>query len=427
MNSLKRHRGLWLLAAACWMGMLSPAVQGGIPGLEGSSFRLTAKHGHIYGGDGNAIHVWGYANQATGRMQYPGPTLILQQGATVSITLRNMLPVPCSIVFPGMEGVTASGGNAGLLAREAPPDNGATAVTYTFTAARPGTFVYHSGTQPDLQVDMGLVGAIIIRPTGFDMMMPRAYAHMDSMYDREFLFLLSEMHLQTHRLVEFGQMASVDTSKCFPNYWFINGRNAPDTMLEPAVPWMPAQPYNCLPMMHPGDKVLMRIIGGGRQSHPFHTHGNHMKVIAVDGRLLESTPGAGADLSQHRFTVASTPGQTVDTIFTWTGEGLGWDIYGHAPGDPLEPNEYAPDHGKPIPVVLPEPLALTFGGMYSGTPFLGTFGNLPPGQGTGNTDAEYVHMWHSHTEKELTNNDVFPGGLMTMLMIMPPWVPIAGH
>ncbi len=198
-------------------------------------------------------------------------------------------------------------------------------------------------------------------------------------------------------------------------------------MLEPAVPWMPAQPYNCLPMMHPGDKVLMRIIGGGRQSHPFHTHGNHMKVIAVDGRLLESTPGAGADLSQHRFTVASTPGQTVDTIFTWTGEGLGWDIYGHAPGDPLEPNEYAPDHGKPIPVVLPEPLALTFGGMYSGTPFLGTFGNLPPGQGTGNTDAEYVHMWHSHTEKELTNNDVFPGGLMTMLMIMPPWVPIAGH
>ena len=24
-------------------------------------------------------------------------------------------------------------------------------------------------------------------------------------------------------------------------------------------------------------------------------------------------------------------------------------------------------------------------------------------------------MWHSHTEKEMTNNDIFPGGMMTML------------
>ena len=23
-------------------------------------------------------------------------------------------------------------------------------------------------------------------------------------------------------------------------------------------------------------------------------------------------------------------------------------------------------------------------------------------------------MWHSHNEKEMTNNDIFPGGMMTM-------------
>jgi hypothetical protein len=28
-------------------------------------------------------------------------------------------------------------------------------------------------------------------------------------------------------------------------------------------------------------------------------------------------------------------------------------------------------------------------------------------------------MWHSHTEKELTNNDIFPGGMLTMLIIEP--------
>ena len=37
---------------------------------------------------------------------------------------------------------------------------------------------------------MGLVGAIIVRPAGFDHMMPQAYAHMDSRYShgREYLF-----------------------------------------------------------------------------------------------------------------------------------------------------------------------------------------------------------------------------------------------
>ena len=28
-------------------------------------------------------------------------------------------------------------------------------------------------------------------------------------------------------------------------------------------------------------------------------------------------------------------------------------------------------------------------------------------------------MWHSHNEKELVNNDIFPGGLMTMLIVEP--------
>jgi hypothetical protein len=29
-------------------------------------------------------------------------------------------------------------------------------------------------------------------------------------------------------------------------------------------------------------------------------------------------------------------------------------------------------------------------------------------------------MWHSHNEREMVNNDVFPGGMMTMLVIEPP-------
>jgi len=39
-------------------------------------------------------------------------------------------------------------------------------VTYTFVASSPGTHAYYSGTQGDLQIEMGLYGAVIVLPTG---------------------------------------------------------------------------------------------------------------------------------------------------------------------------------------------------------------------------------------------------------------------
>ncbi len=168
----------------------------------------------------------------------------------------------------------------------------------------------------------------------------------------------------------------------------------------------------------------MRCIGAGRDLHPFHTHGNNFLQIARDGRLLSSDPTLGANLAMSDFTLLTAPGETADAIFTWTGEKLGWDIYGHAPEDPLEPGEYAPDHGKPFPVNLPDKKDLTFGATYSGSPFLGAMGTLPPGEGGFNIYGGYFYMWHSHNEKEMVNNDIFPGGLMTMCIVEPPGTPI---
>lgn len=400
-----------------------------VDGITGPTFNLTAKADHISMGDGGSLLAWGYAaddrGPFPGTMQYPGPTLIVQQGDTVTVNLRNTLPMPVSMVFPGQTGVTASGGSAGLLTREAPADNGASVVTYSFTAGQPGTYLYYSGTRPDLQVEMGLVGAIIVRPAGFDAIANRtAYGHPGSAYDREHLFLLTEVDPVVHDLVAAGQWEAVDSSTFFPVYWFINGRSAPDTLANAAVPWLPTQPYNALPRMHPGEKLLMRVVGAGRDLHPFHHHGNNARMIARDGRLLESAAGAGPDLGVSDFTIKVVPGGTYDALFEWTGKGLGWDIYGHAPGDPLRPNEYAADHGKPFPVMLPNQQDLTFGGHWSGSPFLGQFAALPPGQGGLNPNAGYFFMWHSHTEKEIVNNDIFPGGMMTMLIVEPPGVPI---
>jgi manganese oxidase len=388
-----------------------------IDGLTGTVFNFTAKPGYVLASEGSSILMWGYG--VNGNMQYPGPTLILNEGDLITVTVTNQLSVPTSIVFPGQANVTASGGIPGLLAREALP--GAT-VTYYFTASNPGTYTYYSGTHPDLQVMMGLVGAIIVRPVGLPAQVPnepiaigRAYGHDDSRFNRETLFLLTEIDPRINRLVEQGRMDEVDTTTFKAAHWFINGRDAPDTLAAPFEPTLPNQPYNSLPRMHPKERMLLRMIGGGRDYHPFHCHGNQHNQIAKDARLMQTAPGNGADMLESVFTSAVGPGQTIDAFFSWTGQGLGWDVYGHAPSDPLEPYEdlVLGSHGLPVPVTMPSVETILAGQFFSGSPYLGSAGQLPPGEGGFNPTNALFYMWHSHAERELTSNNIFPGGMLT--------------
>lgn len=438
--------GLGLLGVVVSALLLGTPAGAEIPGLTGSSFSLVATSGYIQNGDGNNLFVWGFADgnppSGTVRVQYPGPTLIVNQGDTVTVTLANWLAEPVSLVFPGMDNVTASpsgNGIRGIFTWEAPPGGGT--ATYAFVASRPGTFYYQSGTNMDKQLEMGLFGAIVVRPTGFDPLDNTtwtAYGDPASAFTREFLVVTSEMDDRYHNEVEAG--SEIDTTTFFPTYWFMNGRNHPDTMAADNAAYLPAQPYGCLPVMHPGDNVLLRFVGMGRDQHPMHHHANHSLVIAQDGRLLKSGPAAtGADLAELAFSVTSVPGRTSDAIYTWTGARLGWDVYGDpTPGTPtahtcVDGNgdghddatwEWCADHGRPFPVLIPDQKDLEPGPFFSGSPFLGQKAPLPPGKGTMNMDGSFFQIFHSHTEKEMTTNDVFPGGMMTFVVIVPPGMPI---
>jgi manganese oxidase len=431
MNRINGKQAFLLPLVLMLLLLLSARAQATIDGVTGTAFNFTAREGHISTPDGGSVLMWGYALDAN-IMQYPGPTLILNQGDTVTINLANELPAgnPVSLLFPG-HAVTATGGSQGPLTREStsPTD----IVTYTFTADQPGTYIYHSGSRPELQIEMGLVGAIIVRPTGYSPANKTAYGTSATAYDWEYLFLLTEIDPLIHDQVEFGMQSQVDNTTRFPVLWMINGRSAPDTMGPAYTPMLPSQPYNCMPRMNPGGKLLMRVVSGGRDLHPFHHHGNNATVIARDGRLLSSN-GIDPDLTNSVFTIQAIPEETVDAIFEWTGAKLGWDIYGTGPGyehDCVDGNgddfddtthEYCPDHGKPFPVVLPENQNLVFGAMWSGSPFMGSAEQLPPGEGGLNMNGGYFFMWHSHTEKEMVNFDIFPGGMMTMLVVEPPGV-----
>ncbi len=450
------------------IGCSGVAAYGSVPGITGASgtpvFNLEASADYISQPDGTSIYSWGYGCSAppTGfapyagscpLMQMPGPTMIVNEGDTVTVNLADNLPAAAgntSILFPGFS-VTSTGGVAGLLAQEAAHG---TAVTYTFKADKPGTYSYYSGSRPDLQVEMGMFGAVIVLPKtapagcakGPYSLAASAYDNPSTCYDREYLFQFSELSLKVHQQVESQVLTNapslnIKIEPYHPEYFLVNGRSMPDDMDGNYAGAYPHQPYNGNPHMHPGDLLLMRVIGQGRWQHPFHHHGNHARVLARDANLITSQ----ADTTNTAlagplvFTVATVSGQTVDAIFTWTGQGLNWDVYGPAtgptahtctpaPGSVLDATtkEYCPDHGKPIPAIPPDHNIVANGLWYGGSPYLGVkVGTLlPPGSASQNTSGSYAYMWHSHNEREITTNDIFPGGMMMMLLIDPPTTPI---
>jgi FtsP/CotA-like multicopper oxidase with cupredoxin domain len=512
---------IWIaLAATVLASVHSSPSRAAAPGITGPTFNLTAQSAYISQPDGQMVYSWGYGCNgapsgylpaaitaaACGTMQIPGPTLIVHENDTVTVTLTNNLPTPAgntSILFPGFA-VKSTGGVAGLLTQEAAPG---ASVTYTFTAGSPGTRAYYSGTQGDLQIEMGLYGAIIVLPANVPTactnglpaanvqveqahgeqdfrLAAAAYDHAKSCYDREYLFQFSEMdpNIHTQALAQVtalgnckagatGCSLSVPTEPYHPAYFMINGRSMPDDMDSNYASQYPHQPYNGNPHMHPGEQVLLRIIGQGRWQHPFHEHGNHVRILGRDGNLILSQTDAASLAGPLLFTTTTTPGLAMDGIFYWTGRGLNWDAYGHHSGaDTADPNavlpcnpdangyytvnstppapvgainyyEWCQDHDKPLqvapfgdvagggPATLPDPNLFTNGAWYGGSPYLGPdatiratgpVGTTPPSGTIANSpssEAGFAFMWHSHNEREITTNNIFPGGMMMMMLV----------
>ena len=167
------------------------------PAAIDPTFDLCAKEGTITIAGAGTVDIWGFALKPDGVpcsdesvvAELPGPTLPVNEGDTVTVKLYNELSVNLSIVFPQVEMQPDTLG--------ADPDG---STTYSFTADRPGTFLYEAGTvaqesgmgpstcsdgtdnEPDsftdgddpectsagnsrVQVAMGLFGPLIVRPS----------------------------------------------------------------------------------------------------------------------------------------------------------------------------------------------------------------------------------------------------------------------
>lgn len=251
----------------------------------------------IMAGTGEAVTQWGFG-LADGPITVPGPVLTIPPGeTTLEINLTNNLADPVSLVIPGL--VTAmnptfAGGRVMSFTTETAA-NGGTA-TYTWNNVRPGTFLYLSGTNPAVQVQMGLYGAL-----KKDYALKQAYSNADTAYDDDVILFFSEIDPAFHAVVADGLYGTKVTSaiEYRPKYFLINGQSyGPDAKQTQAGL----------------GRVMLRFLNAGLQTHVPILQGQYMKIFAEDA-YLQPYP-------REQYSLILAAGRTTDAIVT--SSSIGW-------------------------------------------------------------------------------------------------------
>jgi FtsP/CotA-like multicopper oxidase with cupredoxin domain len=260
--------------------------------------------------DGSVIPMWGFADDTAGPgvVTVPGPVLtVAATDPVLQINLTNKLPVPISVVIPGQAigaAPTYVGGRVISFTAEAPA--GGTA-TYSWTL-KPGTYIYQSGTNPAVQVQMGLYGAVVK-----DFATGQAYNSSASVYDSEVILFFSAIDPDIHHSVATGNYTGIgaqtfsgytppailktltSTIDYWPRYFLVNG-----------------EPYSAasspLPAGNLGEATLIRILNAGLQTYVPTLLGSHVSLIAEDGNLYP--------YPKEQYSLVLAAGKTMDAIFT---------------------------------------------------------------------------------------------------------------
>lgn len=243
----------------------------------------------------STVPMWGYAScdssWVCGPATVPGPQLVVPAGdISLTIHLKNNLPatglsVPnmTSMVIlgqrednmaPVMFPPVASPHGDGVLRARMRSFTHETAQgqigDYVWSNLKPGTYLYHSGTHAQVQVQMGLYGSVKA-----DAATGQAYA--GQAYVGEASLLFSEIDPALHTEVANGTYGTAghptSTINYQPKYFLING--APYSALTAPIAAGQA-----------GQRNLLRLLNAGIESHVAALLGGYFQVIAEDGNPL---------------------------------------------------------------------------------------------------------------------------------------------
>lgn len=333
----------------------APVVNdGGVPATANGktrNFTLYVRSTWIKTPDGQKIWAFGYTDDPKGPAKIPGPTIVVDQGDTVNITLVNDQDPTKTTTNPDGDGhtihlhgldlpsamdgdpMTAPGGHAVLPG---------TKYTYRFVAQYAGTYWYHCHESAAEHIQMGMYGALIIRPKGQPNV---AYAGTPK-FDKEYTFVLSDMdsamHTADYNALHTDGGTDPNWTQYKPNFFFINGKYWPDTMSDP----------NDNINATVGQTVLVRLINTGYVVHSMHAHGFHFLVVGSDGRKL--------DAPYYKDTISVGPAERYDVLLKLDQPGR-FMFHDHAEQMNTNDGEYPggmltmisvnnPDGSNPVPM-----------------------------------------------------------------------------
>ncbi|MFA6901564.1 MAG: Ig-like domain-containing protein [Gallionellaceae bacterium] len=255
---------------------------------------------------GVSMPMWGYASCTDGTYSscsaasVPGPALTVPVGdALLTIHLRNDLPASTSIVIPGQTAnmvpvkFTDSSGRQRVRSFTHETLAGGGIADYSWTSMKPGTYLYQSGTHPQVQVQMGLYGGV-----KKDFAAGEIYPGV--LYSNEVTLLYSEIDPALHAAVAGGTYGTTSgptsTINYQPRYFLINGK-----------PYQAGDP--ALATLTPGQSTLLRFLNAGLQTHVPVINGMSMRLIAEDGN-----PYPWPANPREQYSVMLPAAKTIDAI-----------------------------------------------------------------------------------------------------------------
>jgi FtsP/CotA-like multicopper oxidase with cupredoxin domain len=393
------------------------------------------------------------AQSATpGCANMPAPIIDVNVGDDVFITLRNIdnaNPIapkdPHTIHLHGQQ-VTTQNDGFNETSFEVP--EGTQAVYYWY-ADKPGTFSWNCHVEASEHVTMGMYGALIVRPKKPNTVYGGS---VNDDYDKEYVWLLSDVDSVGRDAIQsdFNPAVLVGTpadpavtgenpadivnynfADFRPDYWLINGRAFPYTIfgtyypapcnadptrtVDMAIDFVGCNPrasgppsgfltgannqasYEPLVAGNWDDRVLLRLINVGYQAQSLHFHGWHVTEVGKDANPIPKLA------QRQQYTLQIGAGETHDVIIDMVktanheNNGAGPNGVGRSliTGQGGGLNEFA-----------------CVWGIYSDpTDCSGALGD-------NNVDTQWYPV-HSSYFNQVTNNGLYPGGMMGILLAVP--------
>ena len=381
--------------------------------------------------DGSIVPMWGYVEDTAnchaaagaaarltcisdqlGDPMLPGPPIVVDPSAAGALTihLSNGLPEPTSLVITGQalpastgsgptwdDGSTGPRSNADQRVRsfgsEAAANGGYE--TYTWTVARSGSAIYHSGTHPQKQVYMGMYGAV-----AHDAAVGEVFDGVP--YQNEIVLFYSDVDPDLNRSIarlydpgnpDYAGIDDYSTSIDMHARWhLVNG--------EPYEPGVTAD-LEALT----GLNNLVRLFSTASETVVPTLQGHYMNIHAEDGfRYNWQDNGTANYVPRTQYSAKLPALKTKDAILVPGAQGR-FAIYeggGHMtnPTDPGNPNEGDDTGGmlRFVNVVNPPDLYLTTLG--------GGGGNSLPGVAGAHDDADIYAAYFPSTFERFRDANV---------------------